>query len=95
MLSLGLELVEMNELALPDLIRALTTGPASVLGRTARLAEGETADICLFDPDAFWTPDSKTLVSAGRHAPVTDRELPGVIRLTLSEGRKAWPQSAI
>jgi dihydroorotase len=94
-LSLGLELVEMNELALPDLIRALTSGPASVLGRTARLAEGEAADICLFDPDAFWTPSPKTLVSAGRHAPVTDRELPGVVMLTLSEGRKAWAQPAI
>ncbi|MHA7926947.1 MAG: dihydroorotase [Marinobacter sp.] len=94
-LSLGLELVEMNELALPDLIRALTNGPASALGRAARLAEGEIADVCVFDPDAFWTPNSRTLVSAGRHAPVTDRELPGVVRLTLSEGRKAWPKPAI
>tara|TARA_R110002073_G_scaffold255630_2_gene418156 strand:- start:909 stop:1415 length:507 start_codon:yes stop_codon:yes gene_type:complete len=93
-LSLGLELVEMNELALTDLIRALTTGPASVLGRTACLAEGEPADLCLFDRQAFWVPGAQTLVSAGRHAPVTDRKLPGVVRLTLAEGRKAWQQPA-
>ena len=93
-LSLGLELVELNELALPELIRALTSGPASVIGRTARLAEGAAADLCVFDPDAFWTPGDATLVSLGRHAPVTGRELPGVVRLTLVEGLKAWEQPA-
>lgn len=89
-LSLGLELVEMNELSLADLMRALTTGPASVIGRSARVAPGEPADLCLFDPEAFWAPGPRTLVSAGRHAPVTDRELPGVVQLTLAGGRKAW-----
>ena len=89
-LSLGLELVEMNELSLADLMRALTTGPASVIGRSARVAPGEPADLCLFDPEAFWAPGPRTLVSSGRHAPATDRELPGVVQLTLAGGRKAW-----
>jgi len=89
-LSLGLELVERDELALTDLVRALTTGPASVIGRTAGLGEGDMADLCLFDPTATWTADDSTLVSAGRHAPVIGRELPGVVRLTLVEGQKAW-----
>lgn len=89
-LSLGLELVERDELSLTDLVRALTSGPASVIGRTAGLGEGDMADLCLFDPTAAWTADDSTLVSAGRHAPVIGRELPGVVRLTLVEGQKAW-----
>jgi len=89
-LSLGLELVNRGELSLPELVRALTAGPAAVLGRSARLAEGEPADLCLFDPQASWRADDHTLVSAGRHVPVDDRELPGVVRLTLVEGRRAW-----
>ncbi|MGF2734425.1 dihydroorotase [Marinobacter sp. DUT-1] len=89
-LSMGLELVSRDELALTDLVRALTTGPASVIGRSAGLAEGDMADVCLFDPVATWTADDSSLVSVGRHAPVIGRELPGVVRMTLVEGRKAW-----
>ncbi|MDK9556176.1 dihydroorotase [Marinobacter sp. M216] len=93
-LSLGLELVERNELSLSELVRALTAGPASVLGRQARVAEGEMADLCLFDPKQRWTPDHTTLVSVGRHAPIAGRELPGVVRLTLAAGKVAWQQPA-
>lgn len=89
-LSLGLELVNRDELTLPELIRALTSGPASVIDRSAAIAEGELADLCLFDPAATWQANERTLVSAGRHVPVENRNLPGVVRLTLVEGRKAW-----
>ncbi|MEP2614337.1 MAG: dihydroorotase, partial [Marinobacter alexandrii] len=82
------------ELGLPELIRALTSGPASVLGRSARLAEGEVADLCVFDPQHYWTPADDTLVSVGRHAPVTGREVPGVVRLTLARGKVAWQHPA-
>lgn len=93
-LSLGLTLVASGDLALPDLLRALTSGPASVLSRNPRLVEGEVADLCVFDPQRHWTPSDQTLVSVGRHAPVTGRELPGVVRLTIVEGRVAWQQPA-
>ncbi|AOY89604.1 dihydroorotase [Marinobacter salinus] len=89
-LSLGLELVELNEMTLPELVRALTAGPAAAIGRKASLAEGEIADLCVFDPEEYWTPGKDTLVSAGRHAPITGRELPGVVRLTVAAGRIAW-----
>lgn len=91
-LSLGLELVNQGELTLGRLIQALTTGPASVINRKASLNEGDVADICIFEPTARWQPGTNTLVSAGRHAPVTDRELPGVVRLTLAAGNIAWQQ---
>ena len=93
-LSLGLELVARGELERARLLSALTAGPASVLGRNARLAEGEAADLCVFAPEQPWQPSVQTLVSAGRHAPVLDRELPGRVRLTLVAGRTAWADPA-
>ena len=89
-LSMGLGLVQQGELSLEELVRALGAGPASVINRQASVAEGAPADLCVFDPEAVWVPGENTLVSAGRHAPVIGRELPGVVRLTLSEGRVAW-----
>jgi dihydroorotase len=91
-LSLGLELVNQGELSLGELVRALTSGPASVIGGHASLAEGAIADLCIFAPDAQWTPSADTLVSAGRHAPVIGRPLPGIVRLTLATGEVAWRQ---
>ncbi|WP_336365572.1 dihydroorotase [Marinobacter sp. C2H3] len=89
-LSLGLERVAAGELTETQLIRALTGGPASVLGRAASLSVGQPADLCLYDPAAHWQAVEPHLVSAGRHPPVRDRRLPGVVRLTLVEGRPAW-----
>ena len=89
-LSLGLELVQNHELELPDLLRALTAGPAAVLGREVALTAGAAADLCLFDPDGHWQPSAATLLSAGRHAPVLDRALRGDVKLTLVAGRTAW-----
>src|SRR5690554_6293809 len=89
-LSLGLELVQNHELELPDLLRALTAGPAAVLGREVALTAGAAADLCLFAPDGHWQPSAATLLSAGRHAPVLDRALRGEVKLTLVAGRTAW-----
>lgn len=92
-LSMGLMLVNRGELSLPCLLAALTSGPAAILGETATLAEGEPANLCVFDPGASWTPDPRNLISAGRHAPILGLPLPGVVRLTLCNGRVAWTAS--
>ncbi|MBZ2169384.1 MULTISPECIES: dihydroorotase [Marinobacter] len=89
-LSLGLELVNRKELSLAELIRGLTGGPASVIGRSASLGEGELADLCMFDPADQWIPAHDSIVSTGRHTPVSDRPLPGVVRMTLVGGSIAW-----
>jgi dihydroorotase len=90
-LSLGLERVHAGELSYPRLLAALTTGPASVLGQSLTLAEGSVADLCVFDDQATWQPSVTTLVSAGAHAPVLNRPLPGLMRWTLVDGRVVWP----
>ncbi|MEH6562998.1 MAG: dihydroorotase [Marinobacter sp.] len=89
-LSLGLGLVKKGELTLTELIRGLTSGPASVVGLAASTEQDDIADLCVFDPDACWTPSSESLISAGHHAPVLGQSLAGVVRLTLVEGREVW-----
>ncbi|KAA1172737.1 dihydroorotase [Marinobacter salinexigens] len=93
-LSLGLELVERAELSLQQLIGALTSGPAAIIGRESALAGGAAADLCIFDMQQRWTPGPETLISAGHHAPVVGRSLPGVVRMTLVDGCKAWTSTA-
>lgn len=90
-LSLGLGLVQQGELSEARLIAALTNGPANVLGRTeSTLSVGEVADICIVDTHATWMPSASTILSAGKHAPVTSGPLPGVVRHTLCAGSVAW-----
>lgn len=94
-LSMGLMLVEREELSLPVLLQRLTAGPAAVLGRKAALEAGAVADICVFAPQERWQTNSSTLVSAGHHVPLLNQVLPGVVRFTLSEGRTAWPAGSL
>jgi len=89
-LSMGLMLVQRDELTLPDLLAALTSGPSRILGETPALQEGAPADLCVFNPDATWVPNPTTLISAGRHAPLLGQAMPGVVSLTLSNGKVAW-----
>ncbi|MDX1756917.1 MAG: dihydroorotase [Marinobacter sp.] len=89
-LSMGLHLVRDGELDEQQLVRSLTAGPASVLGRAASLDEGAVADLCVFDPQACWRADDQTLVSVGKHAPIRQQDLFGVVRSTWCDGREAW-----
>ena len=93
LLGLGLILVDRSELRRERLLQALTTGPAAVLGLPpVALEPGARADITVFDPAASWTPQSRTLLSAGKHAPLIGEALPGRVMLTLSEGRIAYSE---
>ncbi|MGM0450534.1 MAG: dihydroorotase [Pseudomonadota bacterium] len=87
-LSMGLERVAAGELSRGALLRALTTGPARVLGLDAPvIAEDAPADLTLVAPEKHWLPTAGTRYSAGPHLPVTDRELPGMVMLTAVDGR--------
>ncbi len=86
-LSLGLAAVEAGRLALPALVAAMSTRPAAIIGEARSLAVGATADIVAFDPAARWRVDATTLESASSNTPLLGMELPGVVRLTVGDGR--------
>lgn len=90
-LSLGLRLESEGALSRERLMAALTTGPSRVLKRPAPvLAPGSVADFCLLDPEQSWLVSAENLLSAGKHPPAPGETLPGVVSLTVLEGRVVY-----
>jgi dihydroorotase len=56
--------------------------------------EGGVADLCVFDPNAWWTPQAASLRSQGKHTPFIGQELPAVVRATLVGGQVAFDATA-
>ena len=89
-----------RELTLLRAIELLTTGPAAVLGsRTRRsggigIVEGAPADLVVIDRGASWTVTPDTLLSRGKDTPLLGQELPGVVLLTMADGRVAYQADA-
>ena len=83
-------------------LATLTTGPARVLGQglgtlsasAGRLVEGGVADLCVFDADAWWTPQAASLRSQGKHSPFMGQEMPAVVRATVVGGQVAFEAAA-
>jgi dihydroorotase len=89
-LSLGLAAVGAGRLSLPALLAALSTRPAAIIGDRRGLAMGALADLVVFDPAARWRVEPGTLASRSRNTPLLGMELPGVVRLTIAEGRVTY-----
>ncbi|HET6379984.1 MAG TPA: dihydroorotase [candidate division Zixibacteria bacterium] len=86
-LSLGLAAVAAGVLGLAELVSALSLRPASLIGERRSLEPGSGADLVLVDPRARWRVEPGTLASRSRNTPLLGRELPGVVRLTMADGR--------
>jgi dihydroorotase len=89
-LSLGLAAVRAGCLSLNVLVRAMATRPATLIGEERSLAVGARADLALLDPDASWRVERDGLASASANTPLLGMELPGVVRLTLADGRVTY-----
>ena len=85
--SLGLKaLVKSGLMSLSDYIRLLTVNPADLYGLPAgRITEGAAADLILFDPDEKWRV-GKDFASRSSNSPFIGETLPGVIRITITDG---------
>ncbi len=88
-LLLPLTLKWSREVRLP-LVQALaraTSEPARILGIDAgHLGIGAPADVCVFDPETYFTVAPSGLRSQGKNTPFLGYELPGVVRWTLVAG---------
>ena len=88
LLSLTLKWAAEDRVSLVDALARLTSAPAAVLGVPAgSLAPGSAADLCVFDPAAWWRVDRRSLASQGRNTPFLGHELPGRVRWTLVDGQ--------
>lgn len=95
-LPLLLKLVESRKLKLGEMVRLLTSGPATVLNlKKGSLKKGWPADLCIFDPKSPVTIDSSKFHSKGRNTPFEGFRLNGKILYTIVEGRKIFPFSTL
>lgn len=86
-LSVGLAAVEAGALELGTLVAALTSRPAAIIGEPRGFAENAPADLAAVDPSARWRVDASTLASRSSNTPLVGMTLPGVVRLTVADGR--------
>lgn len=87
MLAAGLRLVHNGEIGLPQLIRAMATRPAEILGLPqGRLAPGAPADLILFDPDEPFVLDPADLHSRSKNTPFDGARLQGRVLMTIVGG---------
>jgi dihydroorotase len=87
LLPLALKWSREARLPLVQALARVTAEPARVLGIDAgHLGLGAQADICVFDPETYFTVAAGALRSQGKNTPFLGYELPGVVRWTLVGG---------
>jgi dihydroorotase len=66
----------------------VTSAPAHLMGVPAgRLEPGTPADLCIFDPGAWWKVERSALRSQGKNTPFLGLEVPGRVRCTIVAGQ--------
>ncbi|MEN9773168.1 MAG: hypothetical protein RL322_238 [Pseudomonadota bacterium] len=91
LLPLVLKWSQESGVPLVDALRGVTSGPARVIGLEPPVLEaGAPADLCLFDPQRYWTVSRGTLQSQGTHTPYLGRAVQGRVCATWVAGRRVW-----
>ena len=98
LLGLALKWGEQSGHDLARTLGTITIAPVRVLGdalgslasSAGQLVEGGVADICVFDPAAYWQVTPQALKSQGKHTPFAGHELPGRVKCTLVSGHVAY-----
>ena len=88
LLPLVLKWAQQEKIGLSDALAKATLHPARILGLDAgHLSVGAAADVCVFDPEAFWKVEPGALKSQGKNTPFTGFEVQGKVRCTLVDGQ--------
>lgn len=91
LLPAALRLVHSEAIDLVNLLRALSTRPAEILGlRGGTLRPGAPADVVLFDPGVPWVLDPGHLKSRSRNTPFDSARLSGQVQRTIVAGRTVY-----
>ncbi len=87
LLPLALKLMESHNMPLMEVISRLTIQPAKILTiPEGTLGIGQDADICIFDPEAWWRVDKEKFLSRGKNTPFHGWELKGQVEYTIMSG---------
>ncbi|WP_028310672.1 dihydroorotase [Derxia gummosa] len=82
-------------------IRLVTQRPAGIVGGPAlaqgagTLSVGALADICVYDPQAWWKVEPAAIASQGKNTPWLRKELQGEVAYTLVAGEVAYERAAV
>ena len=80
-----------GDIALPVLLKAMSTRPAELLGLPGgTLRPGSPADVIVFDPDAPWVLDRADLKSKCKNTPFDEARLQGRVVRTIVAGRTVY-----
>ncbi len=91
MLPAALRLVTSGQVALPQLLRALSAQPASILRvPQGRLEAGSPADLIRFDPEEPFVVDPLKLRSRCKNTPFDAARMEGRVKLTLVAGETVF-----
>jgi dihydroorotase len=82
------DLVHAGRVEAETVVRAMTAGPAAVLGIEApALREGARAEVAFLDPEQEWTVEPGRFESKARNCPFAGRMLRGRVMATVVGGR--------
>ncbi|MEO8507672.1 MAG: dihydroorotase [Betaproteobacteria bacterium] len=88
LLPLTLKWAAEDGIALPAALARITSEPAKLIDAGAgALAVGRAADLCIFDPQAWWKVERGVLRSQGKNTPFLGLEVQGKVRYTLVGGQ--------
>ncbi|HEX4858170.1 MAG TPA: dihydroorotase [Usitatibacteraceae bacterium] len=91
LLPLALKWAEQMQWRDADVLARITSAPAALLGLSCgTLAAGAPADLCIYDPAAFWAVTRETLRSQGKNSPWLRREMQAKVVTTLVAGRVVY-----
>jgi dihydroorotase len=91
LLPLTLKWAAEENVALPAALAKITCEAAKLLGVEAGdLRVGGAADVCVFDPEQYWTVEGRALKSQGKNTPFLGLEVPGKVRFTLVGGQVVY-----
>jgi dihydroorotase len=92
LLPLALKLVSEGRVSRGAIVRALTTSPAAIMGRSNYgLVEGSDADLCIVDQDSAFTVTPAYFVSQGKNTPYSGHSFTGLVTHTYVSGVQVYP----
>jgi dihydroorotase len=94
LLPLTLKWAREEGVPIASALARVTSAPARLMGVPAGMLDaGAPADLCIFDPDAWWKVDRAALRSQGKNTPFLGLEVQGRVRFAIVAGQVVYDTS--